>query len=649
MRRANASAPTRLARPVLSELSGHWEDADSAAGPAAGLPITLRGWARCSGGQPAIVRCELDGIEVAAVVVDRDGRWEMSISTTPADAGSLLTVTASSHASRVALGVVRLASPAVSARGHIDAPGDRAVVTVGGILSVSGWVLFDGAPADRIEAYVGDEPPVRLRRAQPRVDVAAAMSGRAGGALASGFTGMMSVPARWQDTTIRIQLRATMSDGRTWCPPAIRVRTEARPEHGSAPDTGDPTLAATAPAHPLAAGGPMRICVFTHSLLLGGGELYLQELLLRLKRDYPIEVLVVSPADGPLKQQLRDAGIAVHLTREYSTTSAYYFGRVEELALLIRAWGADLVLGNTLGVFAAIDAATVCGVPAVWAIHESFELGVFSYLNWGEHGLHPTIEARWRRCLTAAHTVFEAETTRDQFANQVPGLQGRRISYGIDLGEIARYRQHNDRTALRAELGIDTWQTVMLCMGIFQERKAQLAIVIAFARIAALFPDALLVLVGDHPTPYARAVRDAIDDLGLSARVRIVGIQPDTYRWYHVSDMMISASDTESLPRSLLEAMAFGVPTLAADVFGLSEVIDDGLTGWLCQPLDGAALVVGMRRALSCSAQDRSRMSQACLARSAAFDGAHYASEYFELMKNLVATHRLQRAAPTEA
>jgi glycosyltransferase involved in cell wall biosynthesis len=177
-------------------------------------------------------------------------------------------------------------------------------------------------------------------------------------------------------------------------------------------------------------------------------------------------------------------------------------------------------------------------------------------------------------------------------------------------------------------------------MGVFQERKSQLALVIAFAQLAELFPDAHLVLVGDHPTPYAAAVHEAVERLGLDRQVHLVPIHPDTYRWYYVSDVLVSASDTESLPRSVLEAMAFGLPTMAADVFGLSEVIQDGVNGWLCRPRSGNALTVGLRRALECPADDRRRISEECRSQSAAYDGKHYPAEYFQLMQSLVETHQ---------
>ena len=112
---------------------------------------------------------------------------------------------------------------------------------------------------------------------------------------------------------------------------------------------------------------------------------------------------------------------------------------------------------------------------------------------------------------------------------------------------------------------------MLLCMGVLQERKAQLALVEAFAEVAASAPDALLVLVGYHPTPYAAFVLDAIEDLGLERRVRVLDIDPDVDRWYTCADVLVSASDIESLPRSMLESLAFGVPVLAADVFGVPE------------------------------------------------------------------------------
>jgi glycosyltransferase involved in cell wall biosynthesis len=175
-------------------------------------------------------------------------------------------------------------------------------------------------------------------------------------------------------------------------------------------------------------------------------------------------------------------------------------------------------------------------------------------------------------------------------------------------------------------------------MGVFQERKSQLALVLAFAAVAPRFPRARLVLVGEHPTPYAGSVRDAVRHLGLEDRVEFVPIQPDTYRWYAAADVLVSCSDVESLPRSILEAKAFGLPTLATDVFGLPEIIGDGVNGWLCRARSGNALVAGLYRALSTPPEALDAMRRSCRTEAAGLDGAGYAGAYHRLFTELVAT-----------
>lgn len=624
--------------------------------------MQLSGWALSQGPQAPQISILVDGMVVARTTADqprpdvrqvfgdrgRGGGWMVDLTTSTADRGGRLEVVAADETDVVSLGAAKLLGWKGGAVGHLDSPSGEGSVRVGGMLQLSGWVLFDGVPADHVEVYVGDEPAISLRRGEPRSDLPRGAGAGFPAAIASGFTGTVSVADRWRGRTLEVVVRAYSEQGEVWTPPTVRVRVEDRLEPDGEMD--ELTVDVLWPRREQPARdseGKLRVCVFTHSLNLGGGELYLQELLLRLRREYPVELLVVSPLDGPLKEELRQAGIPVHITFQYAAGASYYLGRVSEIANIMRSWGADVALVNTLGVFAAVDAALEVDIPVVWAIHESFDLPLFTYLNWGERGLHPEVDRRWRECLARAHTVFEAEATLKMFAEQIPALQGRRIQYGIDVGEIARYRAEHDRDRLRVELGFQPEHTVLLCMGVFQERKSQLALVFAFAKLAEQFPEARLVLVGDHPSTYSAAVRDAVTELGLSNQVHVIPIHPDTYRWYHVADVLVSASDTESLPRSVLEAMAFGVPAMAADVFGLSEVIHDGVNGWLCRPRSGNALTVGLRRALEGSAEERQRITDACLADSASYDGKHYPAEYFELMKALVATRRLRDAAPS--
>lgn len=619
----------------------------------AGGEIRLRGWIEPDpGGRPRVV-VHKDGMPVAEAhglggpEMQTAGplRWEVVMSTVAEEAGSTLEVVAWRKGIRTSLGARRLrrvrAGESVSVRssGSLDLPRPDTTVRAGSALTVAGWVHFAGRPAESVELYMGGSRPIPLRNNLPRPDLLASVSGGSDDdprVLASGFSDLAPVPQAWVGREMTVCVRARSVEGRTWTSPAVRVRVTGEAADVGRLDQESPLAAVPAPVRRegRAQTAGVRVCVFTHSLQLGGGELYLQELVVRLARDHHCEILVVAPEDGPLRDELRRAGVGVHITRLYAFDPARYFGGMAELRAILRSWQADAVIVNTLGIFPGVDAALQEGLPVFWAIHESFPLEVFSYLVWGPIGLHPVVRDRWIRCLGEAVTIFESEVTRDLFRRQVPGLTGSVIRYGIDLSVIARYRESHSRDSEREQLGISRDEFVLLCMGVIQERKSQMALVLAFAAVARANPRARLVLVGDHPSTYAESVRQLIDRLGMTERVRVEPIQPDTYRWYLIADVLVSASDTESLPRSVMEAMAFGRPVLAADVFGLSEVVHDGENGWLCRPRSTASLVTGLRRVLETDPDTVRHMAATCEADARAFDGAGYAAAYDALIRN---------------
>lgn len=527
--------------------------------------------------------------------------------------------------------------------GSLDHPRPEHESVPGTTLEIGGWVVFDGRPADRIEVLVGDLPPQVARRCLPRLDVVDALGLADAVAVGCGFTSTVPLSRDLSGSTQPVHVRAWSESGHAWTTstevvvgetvewPDAYVPTDLRVPDSSAPSAG-----------------PLRIAVFTHSMHIGGGELYLDELLRRMDEEYDVELLVISPAGGVMVERLRERGTGVHVTHPYPVHPHHYDGGIRELQHVLTSWGAEAVIANTAGVFPGVDAALELDLPVIWAIHESFALEEFITLNWGERGLHPEVEARFRHTLSAAHTVFEAEATLDLYASQLPSMRARHVHYGIDVAEITDWRAAHDPGALRAEAGIAADDVVLLCMGVIQERKAQLALVLAFADLARRFPRARLVLVGGHPSPYSLAVEQAVKDLGLDDRVDVHPIQPDIYRWYAMADVLVSASDIESLPRSILEAKAFGLPTLATDVFGLSEIIADGVNGWLCRSNSGNALTVGLQRALAAPGDERARMAQACLDEAPGYDGRGYAEAYYRLAHGLADTRRLTRATVPE-
>jgi glycosyltransferase involved in cell wall biosynthesis len=83
---------------------------------------------------------------------------------------------------------------------------------------------------------------------------------------------------------------------------------------------------------------------------------------------------------------------------------------------------------------------------------------------------------------------------------------------------------------------------------------------------------------------------------------------------YSAFDVFLTASWREGFPRSAMEAAAMGLPTVATDIRGNRQVIDDGVTGVLVAVRDASALSVAVadladdaerRRAMGAAAQAR--------------------------------------------
>ena len=89
--------------------------------------------------------------------------------------------------------------------------------------------------------------------------------------------------------------------------------------------------------------------------------------------------------------------------------------------------------------------------------------------------------------------------------------------------------------------------------------------------------------VSDPTTPFAGAVRQRIDGLGLDGRVcfRPPMSQADLAQWLPSRDLMISASALETYGMAIAEAQALGLPVLTTRVGEADRLVQTGRTGWV--------------------------------------------------------------------
>lgn len=150
---------------------------------------------------------------------------------------------------------------------------------------------------------------------------------------------------------------------------------------------------------------------------------------------------------------------------------------------------------------------------------------------------------------------------------------------------VAFERSHHG-DALRKELG--GGRPVLMHISNFRPVKRVRDVVRVFAKVRAQRP-CTLVMVGDGPE--RSGAEEEARELGVAADVRFLGRIDDVAPLLAAADLYLFPSESESFGLSALEALASGVPVVAARVGGVPEVVQDGITGAL-RPLgdiDGMA------------------------------------------------------------
>jgi len=153
------------------------------------------------------------------------------------------------------------------------------------------------------------------------------------------------------------------------------------------------------------------------------------------------------------------------------------------------------------------------------------------------------------------------------------------------------------RSTVRSRYGIADDTVVVLNLGRFSDEKGQQLLVDANARLLSVpgLPRFAWLLFGDGPT-LADVQRDAaarkMDNM-------IFGGRTDAVRdALSAADLFVMPSDFEGMPNAMMEAMAFGLPSVSTNMTGALDVARDGIEAIYCPPRDAAALAAQVERLL---------------------------------------------------
>lgn len=337
----------------------------------------------------------------------------------------------------------------------------------------------------------------------------------------------------------------------------------------------------------------LNILLISHDLFLAGAPIVAYEFA-RHFVSQGCRVSLVSPMDGPLRERYEELGVPIRILDRFPVMHRATLAEVRDylrsLGNELRMDSFDLLISNTLTGFWGIELARLFGVPSIWHIHESMSTNVYGVQV--ERSTRSLVRSAF---VNANRVVFQAEATRRLFMDVKARDNFLLIPGGIPIDRIDAFRASHTKDALRSKYGIDRDAVVVTLPGTTCERKGQHVFLDAIRQLRAKRTETssrkvVFVLVGARPSPYLNLLKEQIVELGVDEDVRLFEETKDIYDFYGLSDIFVCASFVESFPMVVLLAMAFNLPIVTTDVFGIPEIVSGGHDALFVKPGDAAGL-----------------------------------------------------------
>lgn len=332
---------------------------------------------------------------------------------------------------------------------------------------------------------------------------------------------------------------------------------------------------------------PTKVVFIDHVARMSGGEIALLRLLAAVSGR--VEAHVILGEEGPLVAEIRALGVACEVLPMAEALrdvrkDAVAPSRLDPRPLLslgsyvlrlrrrLRDLGPDIVHTNSLkaALYGGV-AGRLAGVPVLWHVRDRIAA---DYLPRPAVALVRAAS----RVLPTAVVANSASTL-----STLPGRRRATVLYNpvvLDAASASR----GPRTDRPLRIGV---------VGRLAPWKGQHVFLAAFARA---FPagDVEARLIGSAlfgEDAFERELHAQVERLGIASRVQFRGYRDDIPRELAELDVLVHCSTTpEPFGQVVVEGMAAGLPVIAADAGGPTEIITDGVDGLLTPPGDVEAL-----------------------------------------------------------
>lgn len=346
----------------------------------------------------------------------------------------------------------------------------------------------------------------------------------------------------------------------------------------------------------------MTILFFHQSAELYGSDRVLLYLVEALKKGGNFEPVVLLPTSGPLMDALIDIGIRVHVCciAKISRASFSFSGLValsrnlyrsiREINSLFRNEKIDLVHSNTVAVASGAIWAKLNGVSHIWHVHEII--------------LSPKIVSYffpWFVSFFSRAVISNSKATEQWLLSVKPSLRAR--SFVCQNG-LPQTPQPTDQqiSGFLSNINCSEGDIIITLAGRINRWKGHQLLI-----DAALILSKIGKLKGVHFLFVGSAspglehipleLKSRINSLGISINFSFIDFVEDVWPVWFASDIAVVPSiEPEPFGMVAIEAMAAGLPVIAANHGGITEIIDHDKSGLLFTPRNASDLADKIER-----------------------------------------------------
>ena len=330
----------------------------------------------------------------------------------------------------------------------------------------------------------------------------------------------------------------------------------------------------------MSSGGLRRVFFLLDSLQIGGTETQAVELALHLDPARYRVTLGCLQLSGPLLSRLQNSAVSViefHPTGGVDSPSGIY--QIFRLARFLRQGRFDVLhthdlWSNLLG----IPAGRLARVPVLISSRRDL-----SHLPW-----YTPVRRRFLRHLQKLSSAVLVNSRQiqtqlideDHFSPELIRV----IYNGIDLNRFGNTSGGRERLFP----SLENCRLIVTTGNMSSAVKGHSTLIEAARAVCDKFPAARFILIGDGCR--RPEFESKVAELGLEEKVLFLGSRQDIPELLACCDMAVLPSRAEGFSNALLEYLAAGLPTIATQVGGNTEIIQHRVNGLLVSPDNPTAL-----------------------------------------------------------